>query len=179
MSVSPVVITLQHTPHLEYCEKIAIARRENAVAYGYLPHNGAPVNYQEALRLDRIGLPGECACKLYLNPVKWNAFRSGPPRSDIADLEDWIDVKARTRNWHDLIVQFDDDPSWAYPLALVHDLPRVHLIGWCWGAEAMHHRFKADPAGGRPAYFIPQTDPVLHDMSELYREVRRRQEHIA
>jgi hypothetical protein len=176
--ISPVIIMLEQK-HLDYCEKVALARRQNAVLQGFRPHNGAPVAYELALRLDRIGLPGECAGKLYLNPVKWNAFRPGPPRRDLADLEDWIDVKTRTANWHDLIVQFDDDPSWAYPLALAHDLPRVHLIGWCWGREAKQDRFKADPAGGRAAYFIPQDDPVLRDMTELYSEVRRRQAEVS
>jgi hypothetical protein len=39
------------------------------------------------------------------------------------------------------------------------------LHGWCYGEEAMRDKFWADPARGRPAYFVGQS--FLRSMESL------------
>lgn len=169
----PVWITLEQL-HLDTCLKFANKRQTNADLFDLPPHNGAPNDPVSALAMHEAGIYGECAGKLYLNPVKWNAYRAGTNFRE-ADLEDWIDIKTRSKDWHSLIVQADDPPEWAYVLACGHAHPRYCLIGWCYGKEVQKKEYWADPAGGRPAYFVKQTDPVLRPMQELYDEVRLRQ----
>ncbi len=121
------------------------------------------------------GLPGEVAGKLYLNPVIWNAFRSYGSIHNLADLEDWIDVKTRTKSWHDLIVQEDDPPGWAYLLVYSNRHPVYQIVGWCWGWEAQQKKFWDDPAGGRAAYFVKRAETIMKPPEELFAIVRQRQ----
>lgn len=92
--------------HIEFADKIARWRRNAAVDRSRPAHNGAPVKYQAALSIDVLGARAEAAGKLYLNPIRWNAYAESV--RDLADLGDWIDVKGRAKSWHDLIVQRDD-----------------------------------------------------------------------
>ena len=162
---------------IEFSDKWAHARQNNAVAADLAPHNNAPVEPDAATALHVLGLRGECAGYIYLKPVKWHLFKPGrlAMEEQLPDLEDWIDMKARTKSWHSLIVQRDDPPDWAYVLVCAHEHPRYCLIGWCYGHEAQQQQHWDDPAGGRPAYFIKQDNPILRPVADLLREVRKRQ----
>ena len=43
----------------------------------------------------------------------------------------------------------------AFVLA-VGTAPRFRIAGWMWGRDAKQQEFWKDPAGGRPAFFVPQ-----------------------
>ena len=169
-----VWITL-NPEHIAFSDEKGEARFDNAEVFDFAPHNNAPTDPVTSLWFNVMGVRGECAGYLYLKPVKWNAYKPGRAALRLADLEDWIDAKTRHKAWHDLIVQKNDRPDWAYLHVLAHDHPRYCLVGWCYGREAKHDRFLKDPAGGREAYFVPQDSPILRPVADLLTEVRRRQ----
>jgi hypothetical protein len=63
-----------------------------------------------------------------------------------------------------LIVQKGENPDKRFVLVTIQD-QKTLLHGWCHGREAMKDEFWADPAGGRPAYFVGQS--FLRPMESL------------
>lgn len=169
----PIIVLEQK--HLNFCQMLGTARQNNALKLGCAQVNNVPFN-ADGLHMHIAGAQGECACYLYLRPVRWNKFPGTFAHS--ADFEDWIDVKSRAQSHHRLIVQRTSIPQWAYVLACLADLPRVKLIGWCWGLEAMHMRNWSDPVNGRPAYFVSADDPVIKPMYALRDLLRQRQQEV-
>lgn len=157
--------------HLSFADKVGFQRHQNAMVNGREPCNGAPNDPVTSLEMHIMGARCEAAGKVYYNPVKWHAYKPSGIRN-LPDLEDWIDVKGRGKHWHHLVVQKDDDPSWAYVLVSAEDHPLYHIVGWLWGKEAMLKKFWDEPVPGRPAYFARRP---LRDPADLYREIRRRQ----
>lgn len=171
--VSETIVELAER-HIAFCLDSARKRQGNAVRESLKPHNNAPNDPATALRLHFRGLKGECAAYLYLRPITWLVFREGRDfvEPDLQRGSLCIDVKCREKNHHRLMVQKDDDASWAYVLACAHAQPVYGLVGWCYGHEAKQGRFWEDPKGGRPAYFIGAHNPVMKPMAELLRLVR-------
>jgi hypothetical protein len=66
-----------------------------------------------------------------------------------------IDVKTRSKACYDLIVQRGSNPQKKFVLVTIANQVTL-LQGWCYGHEAMKEQYWADPARGRPAYFVPQ-----------------------
>jgi len=157
---------------LEFCRTVAREIYDNAIRLGRRPKNGAPTDVARALAITEQGYYGEAAGMIYLSPIKWWIERLLDVRG-VPDLGAIIDVKTRRAAWQDLPVQRDDEPHWIYVLAHVAELPRVCLVGWCYGHEAKQDRFWGDPAGGRPAYWVPKDDPILRPMTALRRELER------
>jgi hypothetical protein len=61
-------------------------------------------------------------------------------------------------------VQFDESPDKILVLVTIqHRITLIH--GWIQANEAMKEQWKKDPAGGRPAYFVPKTE--LQSLSTL------------
>ena len=66
-----------------------------------------------------------------------------------------IDVRTRSKHSYDLIVHDrDDDARYIYLLTGGNGQYRVH--GGIHARDAKQERYWKDPAGGRPAYFVPQ-----------------------
>lgn len=153
------------------CDGIAFARCHDAFAKRRPPKNGAPVSFDAALQLDRLGMYHECAFYLWAAPIKWNAYLPGGIHG-IAEFDTFIDVKGVQKPWHKLIIQKNSNPTWAYvkSVATAPALHRYELAGWAWGHEAMQDRYWSDPVGGRPAFFY---NGPLHDMEELRLLIRR------
>jgi hypothetical protein len=61
-------------------------------------------------------------------------------------------------------VQKHENPSKKFVLVTIEN-QRTLLHGWCYGSEAMDEKYWADPARGRPAYFVPQSQ--LRSMESL------------
>jgi hypothetical protein len=158
--------------HIKFADWVALRRMEEAIEQDREPGNGAPTDYNTALKFDVLGARCEAAAKIYLNPVKWNYLAK--KISGLADLEDWIDVKGRSESWQDLMVQRNCKPNWAYLLVRGHDHPSYEIVGWCWGYEAMETPV-TDPAKGRPARFISEKAPIIKPPKSLFAEVRDRQ----
>jgi hypothetical protein len=63
-----------------------------------------------------------------------------------------------------LLVQKKSNPDRKYVLVTIEN-QRTLLHGWCYGKEAMKDEFWADPARGRPAYFVDKAS--LRSMETL------------
>jgi len=68
-----------------------------------------------------------------------------------------FDVRTRSKHYYELIVH-EADPSdrFIYLLTGVNGRYRVH--GGMYAEEAKKQKYWKDPAGGRPAYFVPHSD---------------------
>jgi hypothetical protein len=85
--------------------------------------------------------------------MKEHLFKETEARRGSDDLPGGIDVKTRSKSRYDLIVQKGSDARKKYVLVTIES-QKTLLHGWCYGEEAMQERFWADPARGRPAYFV-------------------------
>ena len=94
---------------------------------------------------------GEMALAKHLG-IYWDG--KGQMRApDVGD----VDVRTRSKHTYDLIVHDrDDDGRFIYLLTGGNGAYRFH--GGIYAGDAKHERYWKDPAGGRPAYFIPQSD---------------------
>jgi len=113
--------------------------------------------------MHRLGAMGEVAAAVHLG-LEAHLFTEQTARRGSADLPGDIEVKTRSRHKYDLIVQKDERPGKRVVLVTIEN-NKVILQGWCVAGDVMDQKFWADPAGGRPAYFIPKTE--LRDINEL------------
>jgi hypothetical protein len=109
-----------------------------------------------------LGAAGEVAVASYLG-LKHELFKEKEARRGSDDLPG-MDVKTRSKACRDLIVQKHENPSKKFVLVTIENQQTL-LHGWCYGHEAMNERYWADPARGRPAYFVPQS--TLRPMETL------------
>lgn len=131
-------------------------------ARGLRGRNRGPRFGDKALQVHLLGAAGEVAVASYLG-IKHELFKEKEARRDSDDLPG-IDVKTRSKSHYDLIVQKGADPRKKYVLVTIEN-QKTLLHGWCYGEEAMQEKFWADPARGRPAYFVGQS--FLHSMESL------------
>jgi len=80
--------------------------------------------------------------------------------ADVGELQ----VRTRLKDWYDLIVHPEDKEEDIFIL-VTGLLPNYVLRGWLYGYEARQEEYWDDPAGGRPAFFVPQAD--LRDIRSL------------
>jgi len=124
-------------------------------------NRGASVG-QKALDIHLLGAAGEMAVASYLG-LKHELYKETEAKRGSDDLPG-IDVKTRSKHKYDLIVQRNEDPAKKFVLVTIENKTTL-IHGWCYGHEAMQERYWADPARGRPAYFVPKE--VLKPLSLL------------
>jgi hypothetical protein len=131
----------------------AEAFRRQAVneAQGLRGRNGGASFGNKALEIHLLGAAGELAVASHLG-MKDLVYKETEAKRGSCDLPG-IDVKTRSRHQYDLIVQKNEPPEKKYVLVTIQDKTTL-LHGWIHGGEAMQEKFWADPAGGRPAYFV-------------------------
>lgn len=112
-------------------------------AHGASPEAGWEIHIQ--------GAAGEMAV------AKWaNKYWSGNLGDLDADDVGRAQVRTRSRHSYELPIHMTDRDDRAF--ILVTGLaPNFVLRGWIWGGEAKRTEFWKDPAGGRPAFFVPQS----------------------
>jgi len=125
--------------------------------------NGGAWKGSKALDIHLLGAAGEVAVASYLG-MKEHLFKETEARRGSDDLPGGIDVKTRSRHKYDLIVQKNEDARKKFVLVTIES-QKTFLHGWCYGYEAMEEEYWADPARGRPAFFVPKT--VLRSMESL------------
>jgi hypothetical protein len=118
-----------------------------------LPRNGGPGADRAGYRAQLLGCAGEWAVAKHLG-VTPAVFLDDAPIRGSADLPGRIDVKTRSRHNYDLIVQLDDTSDKRYVLVTIEN-KEVLIRGWIDAVDARLPHYHADPAGGRPAYFVP------------------------
>ena len=117
--------------------------------------NGGIENGQKALALHQIGTLGEMAVASYLE-LKDFLYLDKIPKKDSYDLPFGIDVKTRAKHYYDLIVQLDEKENKNFWLCTIQS-GEIHIKGWIQGRFCFKPEFIKDPAGGRKAYFVPQS----------------------
>jgi len=131
-------------------------------AQGLRGRNGGAWKGSKALDIHLLGAAGEVAVASYLG-LKEHLFKETEAKRDSDDLPG-IDVKTRSKASYDLIVQRQSDPDRKFVLVTIESQQTL-IHGWCYGREGMKEIYWADPARGRPAYFVPQS--ALRPMETL------------
>jgi hypothetical protein len=132
-------------------------------AKGLRGRNKGPRFGDKALEVHLLGAAGEMAVASYMG-LKEHLYAEREARRGSDDLPGGIDVKTRSKHKYDLLVQRRSDPGKKFVLVTIEN-QKTLLHGWCYGSEAMDEKYWADPARGRPAYFVPKT--VLRSMESL------------
>jgi len=122
-------------------------------AKGLRGRNGGAWKGSKALDIHLLGAAGELAVASYLG-LKHELYKETEARRGSDDLPG-IDVKTRSNHSYDLIVQKNEDPRKKFVLVTIFKQQTL-IWGWCHGEDAMKDEYWADPARGRPAYFIPK-----------------------
>lgn len=117
----------------------------------------------KALSMHMLGTKGEVAVAAYLN-LEEHLFIEQTAKRGSSDLPGDIEVKTRSKHSYDLIVQRSERVDKKLVLVTV-ERDKILLHGWCMAGDVMKEEFWADPARGRPAYFVPKN--YLRDISEL------------
>ena len=120
-------------------------------ARGLRGRNGGAWKGSKALDIHLLGAAGEMAVASYLG-MKEHLFKETEARRGSDDLPG-MDVKTRSKASYDLIIQRQEDPEKKFVLVTIENQQTL-IHGWCYGKEAMDEKYWADPARGRPAYFV-------------------------
>ena len=124
--------------------------------------NGGASFGSKALDIHLLGAAGEMAVASYLD-MKHELYKEVEAKRGSDDLPG-IDIKTRSKHSYDLIVQKQENPDKKFVLVTIENQQTL-LHGWCYGRQAMDVRYWADPARGRPAFFMPKEN--LHPMETL------------
>lgn len=94
----------------------------------------------DSAQKDREGASGEYAVSLYTGLPWTNALVSGRDVGKLTkrrapDIGDNIEVRTRTKHWHELAMHRNDNPELRYVLVLSHQAPTYLIAGWLWGHE--------------------------------------------
>jgi hypothetical protein len=159
----PSPISFVFTPEERQAAMEEGMRRQSVnEAKGLRGRNGGASFGSKALEIHLLGAAGEMAVASYLG-MKSFLYQATEAERGSDDLPG-IDVKTRSKASYDLIVQRQSDPNRKFVLVTIEN--RQTLIhGWCYGHEGIKEIYWADPARGRPAYFVPQS--ALRPMEAL------------
>jgi hypothetical protein len=133
---------------MQIAAQVGIQRQIQNLKNGAVPAYGAGNKNDWQLHIE--GALGEMALAKHLG-IYWDG--KGTMRApDVGD----VDVRTRSKHTYDLIVHDrDDDGRFIYLLTGGNGEYRFH--GGIYARDAKHERYWKDPAGGRPAYFVPQS----------------------
>ena len=134
---------------MQIAAQVGIQRQIQNLKNGAVPAYGAGNKNDWQLHIE--GALGEMALAKHLG-IYWD----GKGKMRAPDVGD-VDVRTRSKHTYDLIVHDrDDDGRFIYLLTGGNGTYRFH--GGICARDAKHERYWKDPAGGRPAYFVPQSD---------------------
>jgi hypothetical protein len=149
-SPAAAAICVELTPvEMEIAVLVAAKRQIENLTRCRQDKHGAPRDSGWSLHIE--GAAGEMAV------AKWSGRYWNGNLSDLdADDVGRVQVRTRSRHDYDLIIHPADPSDRAF--VLVTGLaPRFMLRGWVWGREGKVPEYWRDPAGGRPAFFVPQS----------------------
>jgi hypothetical protein len=130
---------------------------------GLKGRNGGPEAGAKALFFHKLGAAGELAVADMLG-LRQFLYQETEAKRGSSDLPPNIEVKTRSKHYYDLICQLDERPGKALVLVTMQNgITLIH--GWMKSEDAMQEQWRKDPAGGRPAYFVPQS--ALSSISTL------------
>ena len=142
-----VSIDLTET-ELEIAALVATKRQASNLCKRRPDAHGAKPDAGWSLHIE--GACGEMAVAKWAGKY-WNGAIGDLKADDVGKLQ----VRTRSNHAYDLIVHRSDPDDRAF--VLVTGLaPHFILRGWIWGRDAKRDEWWRDPAGGRPAFFVPQ-----------------------
>lgn len=139
-----------------------VRRQRVNEAKGLRGRNRGAWKGDKALEIHLLGAAGEMAVASHLG-LKHFLYQETEAKRGSCDLPG-IDVKTRSSHKYDLIVQRNEDPAKKFVLVTIENKQAL-IHGWCYGRDAMMPEFWADPARGRPAFFVPKE--YLKSMEDL------------
>ena len=136
-----------------------IMRQTYAIRQKLKPAYGASTKNDWQLHVE--GCLGEMVVAQYLNRF-WDGTVGITQHGDVGRIE----VRTSSRDNGDLIMH-DRDPDDNVFILVTGRNGRYKIRGWTEGRDGKKKEFWSDPAGGRPAYFVPQDE--LIEIEKLYK----------
>jgi hypothetical protein len=143
MSATLVTLTARELLHAAH---VGITRRVISLTKAHRPRYGVGVDHP--WQLDIEGACGEYAVAKVTGLV-WTGATSR-----LCDVGDNVEVRTRSRAEYDLIVHPADADDRFFVL-VTGTAPSYTIRGFLRGLEAKVPAYWQDPAGGRPAFFVP------------------------
>ena len=140
----------------------AVARRVQGIKKKRPPYYGCPPDRE--WEVDIIGSLGELVVAKCLNHY-WNGNFGNLRAADVGLYQ----VRASHFHRNRLIVHRSDPDDRPF-IFVTGRAPTFRVWGWIYGRDAKNPEFWADPAGGRPAFFVSKEH--LRPMSALPDEYR-------
>lgn len=161
---------------IELADKVGETRHDNRLRAGSVHVNNRPRNYAADRENHKSSARCELAAHIGLETEYWNSDEDIVGKAKLPDLDHFIDVKERHFSRHNLIVQFNDPPDWAYVSVCSEQHPDYCIDAWCWGYEVQHQRYWRELVPGRPAYVVSPIATVIKNPRDLIRiaEQKRR-----
>lgn len=142
-------ISVTLTPwEMLFAAQAGIMRQVENCKIGRKPYYG--VGNENDWQLHIEGCLGEFALAKFLG-IHW----SGKGKLRAPDVGE-VDVRTRSRDYYELILH-DDDPDDRIFWLLCGINGKYKVRGWIAGANGKLKKYWKDPAGGRPAYFVPHS----------------------
>lgn len=138
------------------CMRMAQNRRD-----GRSHAHGASASEAEQMHI--IGAVGEACVAKYLNTFWLGTGKFRGP--DVGTIQ----VRSRSKAHYQLILHEGDADDDIFVSVFVSE-GVGELRGWLRGFEGKQSRYWSDPAGSRPAYFVP--NDALHPMGSLLASLR-------
>tara|TARA_R100001086_G_scaffold160830_1_gene86522 strand:+ start:141 stop:785 length:645 start_codon:yes stop_codon:yes gene_type:complete len=154
--------------HHRAAQQLSESRQRDCEAWGSKPAHGFRGGTAAQLRIHRIGAYGECGYATYAKltlPVYTGQEFSMP------DFGEDIQVRTRTRQWHELYRRQTEPPEWRYVLVTLvrgsdAEKPTAcYIRGWLPGVEMERPDWMQTHGNRDPAWFAPTASlrltPVL------------------
>ncbi len=137
---------------------MGVLRQVENLKLGRAPAHGAGASNDWQIHIE--GCLGEFAAAKELG-----RFPFGMPVFRGSDLGGNLEVRTRSASWYDLILHPEDHDDARYVLVTGVN-GEYDVRGWILGRDGKLDKYWADPAGGRPAFFVPQK--ALQPLSAIY-----------
>ena len=145
---------LMTASHVGIMRQVQSLKKRSNDMYGADKNNGWQLHIEGAL--------GECAVAKAID-LYWSGSVGNFSGGDVGKIE----VRTRSKHNYDLILHnSDSDSAW---FVLVTGVNGKYVVGGCiLGRDGKLDKFWSDPAGNRPAYFVPQS--ALLPIASLLKE---------
>lgn len=155
---TPVIINLSQA-ELHLAAQMGCMRQISNLFQGRQDAHGCSVEVGWQVHIE--GCAGELAVAKYLN-LFWNGNFENLKADDVGQFQ------VRTADSHGKrLILHDKDPDDRIFILATGMAPRFLIQGWIKAEDGKQSRYWADPAYGRPAYFVPKE--VLQPMDSLPR----------
>lgn len=154
----PTPVTIRLTPaELKLAAQMGCMRQISNLYKDRRDAYGCPLTIGWQVHIE--GCAGELAVAKHLN-LFWNGNFENLNADDVGRFQ------VRTADSHNRrLILHDKDQDDRIFILVTGMSPSFLIQGWIRAADGKQSRYWTDPAGGRPAYFVPKGD--LNPMSEI------------